>query len=314
MSAPTVSVVMPTRNRADVLSRAIDTVLAQTFANWELIIVDDASTDATPDVLAQARSRDARIRSIRMDQRVGASRARNTAIDAARSDLIAFLDDDDEWFPEKLHTQVAVLRDRADAGVCCTHFLERDADGVDHLYGSAAGNGGDLARRLRQGNVLSFSTPVVRRSLLELVGGLDERLPRLQDWDLWLRLSRVTRFAIVPVPLARVHRTAGSISHQPEALRIAAELLLEKDRNDPALGDGERADLQHALGQLLIANGLSTYGRALVVESLRHPWPPRRVLIDLLLLLGRSPYRATLRARDILAGRRAAAWLRRVST
>ena len=125
---PRVSVVIPTYNRAGLLPRAVASVLAQTWTEFELLIVDDHSTDGTP--AAIARFADGRIRSFRHPRNSGQSKALNTGIGHARGDYLAFLDDDDEWLPGKLAAQVAVL-DAAPSGVglvYCWHD-ELDEDG-----------------------------------------------------------------------------------------------------------------------------------------------------------------------------------------
>src|SRR5690348_1065740 len=106
---PVVSVILPTYNRASLISRAIRSVLNQTFTDWELLIVDDGSTDAT-EQLIRSRSADSRIRYMKLPQNVGMCNARNHGIALARGEFIAFLDSDDEWLPTKLEKQLAVFR------------------------------------------------------------------------------------------------------------------------------------------------------------------------------------------------------------
>lgn len=305
-AAPRVTVVVPTRNRAQLLPRAIDSVLRQTYPHWELVVVDDASTDETIEVVRSRASLDDRVRCRPLGTRAGAASARNVGIHEARGELVAFLDDDDEWLPEKLERQVAAL-DAAPAGVDLVHsaFFESDADGNEHVVGEFSPRGGEAHAVLLRGNILGLSTIVVRRSLLERVGGFDERLPRLQDWDLWIRLAALTRFAFVPMPLARIHISPASISTDSSALRSACEIIAAKYRLPDALARAELAELYYALAQLLLRHGAVPEARVLIRRSLRRrPWPPRRLLMGSLALLDVRAHRWAARAHERLVSRR----------
>ena len=112
-----VSVVIPTHNRADLLPRAIDSVLNQTYSNFEIIVVSDGSTDNTEEVVKSYSDKDSRIRFIGYSPARGGNIARNTGIEAAKGEYVAFLDDDDEWMPEKLKKQIKVMESNPDIGL-----------------------------------------------------------------------------------------------------------------------------------------------------------------------------------------------------
>lgn len=192
-----ISVILPVYNRAAVVGRAIESVLAQEFSDFELVVVDDGSTDRSADVVR--RYADRRIKLIRLVANQGGNAARNRGIAVSTAPLVTFLDSDDWFLPHKLGFEVRRFAERSDVDVLLTGFvyseesrsegkrrrpnpvIESNAEFVEALF----------MRRLRKG------TPgiAVRRSALERVGGFDEGLRRRQDFDLLLRLAQVARCA-----------------------------------------------------------------------------------------------------------------------
>ena len=195
---PEVSVVIAAHNQAPWLGEAIASVRAQTFADWELVIVDDGSTDDTRDVALRTAD-DARVRYLHQP-RAERSAARNRGIAETTGEFVAFLDGDDLWRPEKLARQVAALRAAPDAGLCYTVARFVDVDGRPlPLRKPPRPVSGRIFPTLMHGNVLILASVVVRRRALAEVGGFDERLPvyGCEDWDLWLRVAR--RFVVIAV-------------------------------------------------------------------------------------------------------------------
>jgi glycosyltransferase involved in cell wall biosynthesis len=301
-----VSVVLPTRNRAGRIARAVESVIAQTFRGWELIIVDDASTDGTPDAIASLAARDPRIRSERMESPAGAAVARNRGIALARGRFVAFLDDDAYWEPEKLRLQMARLdAEGPEVGVCYCRFVYRDAAGKECVVGSPAAEGASPRAALLRENFIDTSVVVVRTELIHRVGGFDERLPRLQDWDLWLRLAEVTRFAFLDDTLVTTEFSAGGISTRSDALVAACSHLDAK--LGARLGRRERALWTCTLGHTLMTGGAPHWGRAFLWRAaLRHPGSLRRLSLAALSTLGEGPYNALVRLRLRMARSRSA--------
>lgn len=223
-STPHVSVVIPMFNRIATIRRAIDSALAQSFRDIEVIVVDDASSDES--VAAVAAIDDPRLRLLRRDQNGGASAARNTGVAASRGSLVAFLDSDDEWFPRKLEIQVAALEAApAHAGVSCTgvemHLLDHAITRLQPLEDSP-----DWARRLAMDCDLSpGTTQLTRRAVFDAIGPLDETLPRFEDWDWLIRYTRTGSIVAVREPLARVYNRRARLG---EVVERSAELLLAK--------------------------------------------------------------------------------------
>ncbi len=227
-ASPRVSVVVPTHNRARWLPRAVGSVLAQTWTDFELLVVDDRSTDATPAVLA--RFADGRIRAFRHERNTGQSTALNTGIEHARGDYVAFLDDDDEWLPAKLAAQVALL-DAAPARVGLAYCWGQELDAATRQ------RLGTLRWTLRGDifeHVLALHMPtspsswLVRRSAARSVGGFDERLHQANDVDFMSRLcARGWHVDFVPeVALLKYRHARGQMTDRtPEHLAAQAGMV-----------------------------------------------------------------------------------------
>ncbi len=229
---PTVSVVIPAHNRAAYLGEAIDSVRSQTFVDWELLIVDDGSTDRTREVVAAHRD-DARIRYCYQSHQER-SAARNRGIADTSGPYIAFLDADDVWKPQKLARQVLALEHAPETALCYTLTGRIDAEGraLDAGRHLRAPTGYVLSRLLRQ-DFIANSSVTIRRCCLKRVGAFDATLPVYgrEDWDLWLRIARW--YPILPVKeeltLHRVHE--GNTSHERSfASGLAVLEKLSRDR------------------------------------------------------------------------------------
>jgi glycosyltransferase involved in cell wall biosynthesis len=228
---PLVSVLIPTYNRAGVLGRAIESVLTQTFPDFELIVVDDGSTDNTVEVVQGFR--DPRVRLVRLATNCGLSRARNEGIRAARGEFVAFLDDDDEWLPRKLALQVARLRESDDPQTSVVYCRSLQTDELTRATVPHHGviHEGDVFDALIRGWFpRSPSLFMVKRSSLLSVGCFDEALPSASDYDLWLRLAEASNhFVAVGEPLVIKHENAGpQLSSDPVTKLRAGQLMIRK--------------------------------------------------------------------------------------
>ncbi|MBN1308421.1 MAG: glycosyltransferase family 2 protein [Chitinispirillaceae bacterium] len=186
MPQPLVSVVVPTYNRAEVLPRAVGSVLSQTYRNIECIIVNDGSTDATEEAVALIV--DSRVRSIRFPENRGGGAARNAGIAEARGEFVAFCDDDDVWLPSKLTVQIDCMTNQ-DVDISYTAVRKMYwGKGLRRDRFQATPGSGVLKAIMADNFIGSTSSVVVRKSIIDLVGGFDPYLPALQDWDLYMRL------------------------------------------------------------------------------------------------------------------------------
>ncbi len=192
-----VSVVLPTYNRGWIVEEAVDSVLSQDYPAMELIVVDDGSTDGTPEILDRYGDR---IRVIRQRNR-GVSAARNAGIDAASGELIAFLDSDDRWLEGKVREQVRFFRDHPEALICQTEEIWiRDGIRVNPKRRHRKRSGGIFIPSLDL-CLVSPSAVMVKRRLFDLVGTFDEALPACEDYDLWLRVSCRHPIHLIDLPL-----------------------------------------------------------------------------------------------------------------
>ncbi len=191
-----VSVIIPTHNRADLLPRALNSVLAQTLPPGEIILVDDGSTDRTGDLIRQQYPT---VRYLRQACR-GVSAARNLGIAAARGDWIALLDSDDAWLPGKLQAQHNALGAHHGCRLCHTEEIWiRNGRRVNPMRKHAK-SGGRIFRRCLPLCVISPSSTLIHRDLLDETGGFDETLPACEDYDLWLRICAHESVLLVDTP------------------------------------------------------------------------------------------------------------------
>ncbi len=181
------SVIIPTFNREDVLLRAVKGVLTQSFQDYEIIIVDDGSTDETKKILAPVLDR---VRYVYQENK-GISGARNRGIQAANGELIAFLDSDDEWqWKDKLLEQVKIFDTHRDVGLCYGQLRIIDSKGEPSDIKPRVACGKNFQEMITIGADFPTSTVVVRKECLEKVGLFDVSLRVLEDFDLWLRIAR----------------------------------------------------------------------------------------------------------------------------
>ena len=199
---PHVSVILPSWNRADWLKKSIDSVLEQTFRDFELIVVDDASTDSTQEILTIYSGK---FRSITFAKNLGVSAARNAAVKNCDSEWIAFLDSDDFWHPHKLQKQIAQTVIRAE---CPIHFTDeiwiRNGVRVNPKKKHQKLEGWIFKPSLEL-CLMSPSTVLLRRELFEVHGLFDETLPICEDYDLWLRLTAQHQVALLNEKLMTRH-------------------------------------------------------------------------------------------------------------
>jgi len=216
-----VSVLMSVYNGEPWVRQAIESVLVQTFSDFEFFVVDDGSTDGTAGVLDACS--DPRLR-IFHQPRVGLTRSLNRTIPLAAAPLVARMDADDMSHPERFARQVAFLDAHPEVGLLGTGCETIAPSG--EVIGTVAPLVDDAAirRALIRMNPFVHSSVMVRRQILEEAGGYDESLPVAQDYDLWLRMSRLTRMANLPEPLVQRRLTPGRVSNVLETDRLRAEV------------------------------------------------------------------------------------------
>jgi glycosyltransferase involved in cell wall biosynthesis len=204
--SPLVSAVIPTRDRPSELSRAVKSALAQRDVDLEVVVIDDHSASSA----AEASALDPRARVLRLPANRGVAGARNAGIAAARGEWVAFLDDDDEWAPWKLKTQLQALEATGASWAWCAASLV-SADG--RVAKMAAPQADAVARLLRVENAVSgsASSVIASKALLERLGGFDEALAHVADWDMWLRLADAAPGVGCPEELVIQHIHPGGM-------------------------------------------------------------------------------------------------------
>jgi glycosyltransferase involved in cell wall biosynthesis len=227
---PAVSIVLATFNRLRYLRPAVDSVFAQTFADWELIVADDGSGPETAAYLASLAD-PPRVRVLLLPHSGKPAVARNAGWQAARAEYVAFLDSDDLWLPEKLALQIASLRSQPQRGWSHTAFAVIDETG-ELLTGKRArawpaSQGRILQRLITMDVVIAIPTVMVRRRLLEQLGGFDSALRMCEDYDLWLRLAAVSEIDGVADTLVHV-RSHREHFHDPGLVLEDRARALEK--------------------------------------------------------------------------------------
>ncbi|WP_435346664.1 glycosyltransferase family 2 protein [Haloarchaeobius sp. HRN-SO-5] len=226
---PTVSVIIPTYNRADAVQRTIDSVLDQTFEDFEVLVVDDASSDDTPAVVESYD--DPRVELVQHQVNRGGSAARNTGIEEATGEYIAFLDSDDEWRPRKLERQHRLLERRGEdwvAAYCGVEMVPESRPGplrrvatryFSRFQDTEGAEGGDeLIRDVLSDDLHTSagSTLVVRADVVRAIDGFDESFDRFQDSEFLIRVLRQGKLGYVDAPLVRRHQSGNPSARELE--------------------------------------------------------------------------------------------------
>jgi glycosyltransferase involved in cell wall biosynthesis len=266
---PTVSIIIPTYNRAHVLGRAIRSVLAQTYQDFELIIVDDGSTDNTERLVKSFNSK--KIRYIRHRENKGPAAARNTGIRSAKGDFIAFQDSDDEWVSEKLEKQMRALATAPpEVGIVYTSVYITTKNNRKRFgaYASLAPKEGDVFSSLLKGRFVLPSTTVIKRECFERAGVFDERLSPIEDSELSLRFSRHYHFKCINEPLVLYYPQPDSISKNKSARIKPYKLILEMYFEDIKQDKRILANCYFRLGNILCSAGELSQGRSYLIKSI----------------------------------------------
>ena len=196
-----ISVVIPTHNRADVIARAIFSVQNQSYSDLQIVVVSDGSTDHTKEIVTELANGDERIKYIEYFPACGGNHARNVGIQNSDGEYIAFLDDDDEWLQDKLAAQITKLEENPEAGMVYTG-VNIIYENEDISYLSKPTERGDLSKKILFGNCISTTSSVlIRKNILEDVGGFDEQLRALQDYDLWIRVCQRCLVEVISEPM-----------------------------------------------------------------------------------------------------------------
>lgn len=195
-SRPLISIITPTFNRERTITLAVESVLAQSYQHWELLIIDDGSVDGTREKLSSYLE-DGRIQ-YRFQDNQGQSVARNLGLQYAQGALICFLDSDDLWVPEKLERQVALMQAHPEVDVLHSDEILIDEQGHELSRKNMRRYSGRIARQMLVDNSVSINTVMARRECFDAMGGFSGRYGVADDYDIWLRFSARYTFLYVP--------------------------------------------------------------------------------------------------------------------
>ena len=219
-----VSIIIPTFNRRDYITIALDSVLKQTYKDYEIIIIDDGSSDDTKEVLKPYQDN---IRYFYQDNK-GIPTTRNKGIKEAQGDYIAFLDSDDYWLPEKLERQIECFSRNSHYGMVATRCSSITPDGKLRKK-NRPGKSGWVLTDLFKANFIRTSSAMIKKECFEKVGLFDESLPECEEYDLWLRIAREYPVGFINEPLAVYTDNPEGISTDSLAGRLMRLKVLEKD-------------------------------------------------------------------------------------
>ena len=293
VSPPQVSVIIPTHNRAEFLATAIRSVLKQTFKDFELLVIDDASSDTTAQVVASFR--DPRIHYIRHDRNQGGAAARNTGIANSNGEYIAFLDDDDEWYSEKLMRQMrCMVASRPEVAVVYTGYQIVDRATNQVRARMIPAERGNLHAQLLETNPIGGTSSVLlKRECLTKVGLFDEALPSFQDRDLWIRIARAFEFDYVADVLLNYFVHGKKVWTNLDALLKGLEIMLAKHGSSAAFRR-QCSRRYYELGIRFCDGGRIADGRRALLKSIGLcPYRIKPYVCFLLTLLGAKPFTMT---------------------
>ncbi len=292
---PRVSVIMPAYNRADLIHESIKSVLDQTFKDFELIIINDGSTDNTLSVVESFAS-DSRVVIINQPN-VGEGGARNTGLAAAQGDFIGFLDSDDLWLPKKLELQIELIdnSDGLEWVYSDTEVFDSDTGKTTHLFSNRnPQKAGNVSKNLILNCFIASPTPLVARHIFEEVGSFSD-FKIAADWDMWLRISAKYKLGRIREPLARYRVHAGSVTlNKSVDFRLQKHLeVIDRAFNFAPKVFGSKA-VAYAVqykyfGRQLLSNNFNTEARAMFSQAIKvHPYGFASYLWWLGTFLGKS--------------------------
>lgn len=257
---PIITVIIPTFNRASVLTRALESVASQDFTDWELLIADDGSTDNTAEIAREFIQRTGRAHYLPSPQNLGVSATRNRAARLARGSWLAFLDSDDEWLPNKLFVQMQLASEFS-----LIHGAEiwiRNGVRVNQRKKHAK-SGGEVFRACVDQCFISPSTVLIRRDLFERLGGFREDFPVCEDYDLWLRIAAHLPVGFIAEPLIMKYGGhADQLSTTFKAMDYYRAKALAPFLNERGLSPADRHYVAAALLAKceILLNGYSKHG------------------------------------------------------
>lgn len=273
-----VSIIIPTYNRANTIKRAIDSVLRQTYNDFELLVVDDGSTDDTPQIVGSYE--DSRVRYFRTGERHGANHARNVGIKNAGGEYIAFQDSDDFWLEDKLEKQMHIFEKDPQVDVVWCRYVRLMISGAKRVEPKGMfikdRMQTETEKVLAAGNVIGTPTMIVRKKCFEQVGAFDETIQRFQDWELCIRFIQKFQFYFMDEILVEAYESEHGITNANSMMASLLSIVKKHALFFEANGSIEKhiarlielaaeekclEDLLESIGDTLFLRGIYTYAR-----------------------------------------------------
>lgn len=226
-----ISIVIPTYNRAGTLARSIQSVLAQSYSDWELVIVDDGSTDNTQEVVKPFVQRDERIHYIFCPENKGQAVARNKGIQVSGGEYIAFQDSDDCWMPDKLQHQVSMMEEHPEYGLVYGQVVYDEGGALSVPYPPIDAGDRVFEACLMQ-NQIGTPTMLVRKAVFDEIGLFDTSLFALEDYELALRITKHYPTGFIAEPVVTAYKSADSVSRDLGKHLISTCMIFKKYEKD----------------------------------------------------------------------------------
>lgn len=238
MDTPMISVVVPCHNSRSTVGQTLESVRGQAGVDFEVVVVDDGSSDGSEEVIGQYVDADSRFRMIRQANR-GLASARNRGLESAVGDFVLFLDSDDWLLPTMLARSADVLAADSDRIASHCGWYYGDAPMTDRSWRCVGADQGDTFLRLAHQNFTACHAVLTRTDRVRQVGGFDESLAHCQDWDLWQRLARTGgKFQPIPEPMAIYRMQPGSLSRSVDTFFLAGQTVIQRGHEvDPRVKD-----------------------------------------------------------------------------
>lgn len=279
MSDKPVSVILTTYNRINTIQRAVDSILNQTYTNIELIIVDDHSTDGTFELISELYGEDDRILYIINETNMGPSAARNTGVNAAHGEWIAFHDSDDVWHPDKLEKQMSFAEKAgSEVGMIYCQFMWYWSDGSTSIWPpeniSMKYKSGDILMHVLISPLCSTQTMLIRKQYFQEMGGFATDIHSLEDYEFSIRFSKKYQVLLYNEPLVKVYETANSVGKQNDE-KIRVQCLIMQAYKD----DFEKYGLRE-LKMRKVWNEAKSYGNINILEDNIELWGKDEVYLN----------------------------------
>jgi len=310
---PEVSIIIPTYNREKFLSKAIKSILTQTFKDFELIIVDDGSIDNTREIVNGFIKQDRRIRYIYRKNSGGTSVPRNEGIKQANGNYIAFLDSDDQWLPEKLEKQITFFKNSKDKKLgflgCGALAVKENTESIIAEYKLPNSFRGNVFFKLLKNNfILSPSGIIISKKILDMVGMLDKKFKMVTDWDLYIRILKKYNFDFIKEPLFKYYVHEKNITKTLDRREMIEDAvnLFEKHKNDYSFYfPNLYAENLRYFANFYCKTGFMKLGRKYFVKAIRENWKDyKSYLYFILSFIGSKFYRFCFKVKKIFLSKK----------